>query len=105
MGKIDKNDSRLGNIIGNRDGKPMEVNDGTISGWDKCEIILGVFKPIYMSNKWALKFGFMSLQVMAKHYEKESKYPFQISKRQLKSLRVYEAQNLYKSLTGQELKI
>lgn len=102
---INELDLRIGNIIGNRDKKPFQVTKETIARFEQVENLLGKFKVIYMNNNWARKFQFDDLNDMAVNFMADSKYPIELTKEDLNSMKVFEAQNLYRFLTGKELKI
>ena len=63
------------------------------------------FKPIPLTEEWAVKFGYENLVEMAADFSEESNYEIEINRLDFDLLSVHEAQNLYRWLTGKELTI
>ena len=99
----------------------MEAKELRIGNWvylsshkeDIGEVHLGfnnsnldLFEPIELTEEWAIKFGYEDLIDMAISFCKECKYySIEITSEDLRKIKVHEAQNLYKVLTGGELTI
>lgn len=63
-------------------------------------------KPIPLTEKWLLKFGYEDLIDMAISFCKQSEYyGVEITSEDLRKIKVHEAQNLYYALTKKELTI
>tara|TARA_R110000772_G_scaffold217404_5_gene327837 strand:+ start:849 stop:1472 length:624 start_codon:yes stop_codon:yes gene_type:complete len=66
---------------------------------------LSVYKPIPLTDDWAVKFGYKDLVYMAAGFNNSSKLAIEITPEDLFYMDVHEAQNLYFALTGEELKM
>ncbi len=61
------------------------------------------YKPIPLTDDWAVKFGYENLVEMASCFKDDSKYSIEVTSEDLDRLFVHEAQNLYFALTNKEL--
>lgn len=64
-----------------------------------------IIKPIQLTDEWPNKFGYEDFVDMSCDLAKKSKYPIEIVSDDLLKLKVHELQNLWTSLTGEELEI
>ena len=61
------------------------------------------YLPIEMTDEWAVKFGYECMVEMACDFSSESKYRIEITSKDLETMKVNEAQNLFFALTGRDL--
>ena len=101
---------RIGNLLQDANGRLLNVsdlNDG-IQGiafkkvQRKFKIVLPI-SEIPLTDKFSENFDFENLMEMAAYFCHKSIFPIKITEADLKQLTVHESQNLYKSLTGEEL--
>lgn len=114
MSNLKSHEFRIGNLLQDQLGnllKITDLNDGiqgiTYRPLDKRkklpkECIRA--EEIPLTEEWAVKLDFENLVEMAEYFISESRYPIEITAEDLKSLKLHEALNLFKYLTGEELK-
>lgn len=107
---MESKDLRIGNYVDWKVNKALKVEmlDGQcdVGGFDGVELCpISDWKPIPLTEEWAVKFGFESLLEMMVHFIEESMYSISLRMNGIRRLYVHEAQNLYHALTGEELTI
>lgn len=121
-------DLRIGNLIYNGIGEVFPVNGETINNFNAGQAVLGVFKPIPLTEEWLIKMGFekdYKLEELEENrlkqwgygdiqyanfiricYHETGKFTTSFHGTPLtKPKCVHQLQNLYHSLTGEELTI
>ena len=108
---------RIGNYIINGIGEVFEANGETINSFRVGQSLLGIFKPIPLTEEWLIKFGFIQYGDEGEYFKHKKLFAFEFLNQGIEFKvyfsdvvfthvkHVHQLQNLYFSLTGKELTI
>jgi len=98
---IQENEIRIGNLVMTNFKRENEIVD--IQLIDFKEEYFCLYDPIPITEEITIKFGYECLTEMACDFTEKSRYRIEITSKDLKELYAHQLQNLYFTLTGQEL--